>query len=336
MKEALAFRHEFYESAEDSQIREDLISYLGEYRFKVPEFNYRLGLKEGKIVDPNTGESMLYKAKKAVERRMQDGLNYSREEADFEGLLSLEKQLKVNSDRTIVWFSPQGREEEGYGDYGFAYVGKKIGNSLEMTAIRLEKPTLRDFNKASGALWEQIGYQKAEEFIKDPRVIDVPRNMVKEFIIGNFQIGDTKLVDVFRASLGKLHAVIGDYIKIVRTGTDVQKEKALNAVENLAIELKEKFPEFVRINLSQMMGMEKYITKPNQEAGSCGVSSASNNLVSFRSGLFESKLSSSNRSWEFNEEGPCRLCGADVPCGPCKICKNCNDEIDREEMQIAA
>lgn len=334
MKEALAFRHEFYESSGTSQIREDLISYLGEYRFKVPEFNYRLGLKNGIIVDPNTDESMRHKAKKAIERRIRDGVNYSREEADFEGILSLEKQLEINPQGTIVWFSPQGRKEEGYGDYGFAYIGRKKGNFLEMTAIRLEKPTLRDFNKVSGALWGQIGYQDAEEFIRDPKVLDIPAQKIKEFIIGNFQIGDRKLLDIFRISLGKLNSVIEDYIKIVKTGTKEQQDKALNAVENLAIELKEKFPESVKLNLSQMMLLEEYVTKPKQEAGSCGISSMSNNLVFARSGLFES--SSSGGKWEFNEEGPCRICGKDVPCGPCKICEKCNDEIDEEGIAVAA
>lgn len=35
-----------------------------------------------------------------------------------------------------------------------------------------------------------------------------------------------------------------------------------------------------------------------------------------------------NREFDFDEAGPCRLCGKDVPCGPCKICETCNDEID--------
>jgi hypothetical protein len=64
--------------------------------------------------------------------------------------------------------------EDGYGDYGFGYVGKLNGSVLEMTAIRLEDPQINDFNKATNALWENE-YKTAEDFLETPKVINIEK-----------------------------------------------------------------------------------------------------------------------------------------------------------------
>lgn len=35
--------------------------------------------------------------------------------------------------------------------------------------------------------------------------------------------------------------------------------------------------------------------------------------------------------YEFDQDGPCKTCGADVKCGPCGICRSCDVEIRRKE-----
>ena len=53
-EQALAFRPEFYERATEGQIRDDVVSFLAEYRFEVPDFEYKMGIADSKLVDPNS------------------------------------------------------------------------------------------------------------------------------------------------------------------------------------------------------------------------------------------------------------------------------------------
>ena len=45
----------------------------------------------------------------------------------------------------------------------------------------------------------------------------------------------------------------------------------------------------------------------------------------------------SGESWDgnYDEEGPCRLCGRDVPCGPCKVCEVCTEEDNAKRKLMA-
>ena len=221
----LAFNHEFYEGASEQQIKDDIVSYLGEYRFEVPEFGYTMGLREGRLTDPNSGELMTSKAKKAIDTRRSEGLGTQREEAELEGLIVLEKRIKENPKGTIVWFSPPGKEEDGYGPYGFSYRGEVKDNVVEMSAIRVENPTIEDFNRASKALWGEE-YEKAEDFLRSPKVLDIDKDRVKDFIIGNFEIGGEEKKTVFNKALSRLRGAISEYAYIVKNGTSAQRRKA--------------------------------------------------------------------------------------------------------------
>lgn len=95
-QKALAFTPEFYEKSPRQQITDDLTSYLGEYRFNVPEFKYKIGINNGRLVDPNTGEDMEDKAQKSIEEREKNGLGITREVAEKEGLASIVVQLNQN------------------------------------------------------------------------------------------------------------------------------------------------------------------------------------------------------------------------------------------------
>ncbi|MDO8621055.1 MAG: hypothetical protein Q7R31_02125 [Candidatus Levybacteria bacterium] len=315
-RQSLAFRHEFYEEAKEHQIRDDLVSYLGEYRFEVSEFNYRLGISNGILVDPNTGESMSLKAKRAIEFKRRRGLNTSREEAEFEGFINLEQGLSKKPFGVAVWLSPPGQKAEGCGDYGFAFVGKRNGNELEMTAIRLENPTINDFNKAANALWGEKGYEKVEDLLRQPMVIDISLDKVKEFIHGNFEIKDEQSKTIFGKALDKLSGIIDEVALIIKTGTSEQKQKAFHTLENLAIELKERLGALFKENvifmsdyriskLATFMGIDRYTNKPKLVAGSCGSTSDRNSLNS--SNVF-SKYSSLNGLLSLSEDNEWFTC----------------------------
>jgi len=325
---ATAFRQEFYEPPTVSQqIVDDVTSYLGEYRFEVPEFEYRLGIEKGRIVDPNTGDLMTSKAAKAIEIRRKDGLKTSREEAELEGLIKIEDQLKDNPFGSVIWFSPPGPPDEGYGQYGFGYVGKRKGNLLEMTAIRLEVPEMIDFNRATRALWEEEGYQSPEELLSSPKVLNIDAAGVREFIHGVFEIKESDGNDIFRRALEKMRGVIVAFAGIQDRE---ERQKALYVLENLAIELKARYQrgedniaymaEYRSYNLVAFMAREDYTTRPPVVAGSCGASGRVESNDIFKNiGLFGNSLSISNEEWftcpkcHYKADGPvgdtCPGCG---------------------------
>ncbi|MEK7551356.1 MAG: hypothetical protein AAB532_02050 [Patescibacteria group bacterium] len=347
--EAQAFRHEFYQGATRRQIEDDVVSYIAEYRLEVAEFNYTLDVVDGVLVDPASGDSMIDKARKAIEVRNQDGLSSSRERAELEGLVSLTDQIRENPNGTVVWFSPQGAEEDGYGKYGFAYVGKRNGNVLQMTAIRVDDPKIADFNTAKDALFGGEEFLVAEDFLRSPKVIDVEPDRVKEFIHGNFEIKNKEGGRVFDRIRGNLSSVINEYAQVALNGTEEEQHLALHVVENLAIELRQKYEsEYAKGNvvyltdyqlptLAQALLVKRYIAPPPKVRGSCGSSGKTESNDIFRSiKSVAKKGSTKQRDFEFNEAGPCRLCQRDVPCGPCFVCERCNDSIDASEQAVQA
>ena len=344
-REAQAFKHEFYKGATQRQIEDDVISYLAEYRFQVSEFNYILNIVDDDLVDPASGESMIAKAKKAIEEREKEGLNSSREKAELEGLISLRGQVKENPRGTVIWFSPPGKEEEGYGKYGFGYVGRRVGNVLEMTAIRVEDPQIADFNRAKDALWGGESFEEAEDFLRSPRVVNVDFDTAKEFIHGNFEIKDPNTKRIFEKVRRNLRGVISEYAQVAQEGDEEKNHLALHVVENLSIELRDKYErELQRGNiiflsdydiptLEAAMSLTRYLTPPPKVKGSCGSTGKVESNDIFRSIKSATKKNiSKQREFEFNEPGPCRLCGRDVLCGPCFVCERCNDSIDASEQ----
>jgi len=346
LKEVQAFSHEFYRAASDRQIRDDVVSYLGEYRFEVSEFDYELNLKDDKLIDPASGESMVEKASRAVKLRRKDGLNISREVAEVKGLLSLEEQLKANPKGCVVWFSPPGAFEEGYGKYGFGYTGKVTDDKLKMTAIRLEDPQMRDFNKASLALWGVSDYRCAEELLETPRVLNLDKSKIKDFIYGNFEIKDQESKGIFEKAKKDLEGVISEFTIVARKGTSQEQHAALHVIENLSLELKNKYRQRLESEtiflsdykiptLAIAVNMQKYTAVPEGVKGSCGISTKTESNDVFRSikTSADKTLTIINaRDFEFDQPGPCRICEKDVPCGPCKICESCNDKIDLKEL----
>lgn len=309
-RESKAFRPEFYEQAGKQQVIDDLTSFFGEYIFKVPEFDYRIKIGQGRLLDPNTGEDMEEKAQKAIEDREKNHLATSREIAEKEGLNAIRNQLTQNPNGTVVWFSPPGSQEDGYGKHGFGFVGKINGEMLEMTAIRLENPKLSNFNEASNALW-QGSYESAEDFLRSPKVVDIAPSIVKEFIYGNFEIRDTKAKDIFIRSIYKLRAAIDNAAGVIQKGTQKNKTLAINVLANMAEELNNRlnmsydrnavfFADYKEVNFYDAMQMTRYAKTPPPVAGSCGMSGKieSVNILGKLVGSMENSLyNKTNQEW---------------------------------------
>ena len=328
----LAFRHEFYETAGRVQIKDDVVSYLGEYRFEVSEFEYKLGIINDKLVDPNSLEPMTLKARKAIETRKKNNLRVLREEAELEGLAVLETRIKENPTGTVVWFSPPGSKDDGYGKYGFAYTGKKEGDILKMTAIRLEDPSISDFNLIANSMWGEKGEKTVEDFLKNPQVLDIPEIAAKDFINGVFEIKSEESKAIFQKALDKMDKVINDSTFILRNGTLEERQRAMSVLENMAIELKVRFStsqnenvvffsDYKVINIYDAMKMQRYIAAPPPVAGSCGMSGKieSSNVLGKLTGSENNLYNKSNKEWftcpkcEYKAGGPvgnkCPGCG---------------------------
>ncbi|HYM65060.1 MAG TPA: hypothetical protein VES68_01055 [Candidatus Sulfotelmatobacter sp.] len=328
----LAFRHEFYNGAETAQIKDDIISYLGEYRFEVPDHEYKMGFSEGQLVDPNTNESMVSKAQKAVELRRALDLGTTREEAEVEGLVSLQTQFLENPTGTAIWFSPPGKEEDGYGDYGFAYTGKKEGDKIRMSAIRLESPSIGDFNLIAKSVWNQKEEMSAEGFLKTPKVLDIPEDRVREYVYGVFEVKPEEEKTIFQKALEKMDGAINDSTVILKYGTPEQKKKAIVVLENMSIELKSRLSEseeygvvfqeeYNPISLTEAMQTPKYVAEPPLVKGSCGMTGKieSSNFLGKLLSPMDSNLNKSNQEWftcpkcSYKADGPvgnrCPGCG---------------------------
>ena len=174
--ESDAFRIEYSKNILDQVVFDDVISYLGEYRFNLAKYSYSFKFKDGKLRDPNRNDSMQELSQRAINTKSKEGKSSVRERAELKGFQSLDEQLRyAKTDSTIIWVSPPGPKNEGYGDYGFVYFGKVESNNLEeknikMTAIRVEKPNIEQFNRALRMLGGKKEYARAEEFLANPDI----------------------------------------------------------------------------------------------------------------------------------------------------------------------
>lgn len=301
-----AFTIEYNQDVNPQSLYKDVESYLGEYRFLLTCYNYQLLCRNSnnvsdnywQILDPYDKIPMTKKAQKAIGKRQSQGKNISREQADLQGVLSLEQQINfVQNDDTIIWISPPGQEDEGYGDYGFFYVGKITPEQINpterniiITAIRIEKPTINQCNQILSRLkGKEIKYTKAEEFIANPLIISkinlaVIQNTLSSIFI--FSPGEGKQ-QIFNQAIETLKPIIHQFIKLVQEGKPKEiLQKAFYALENYAIQLKTNFDTnhwlkstTFKENIPFDTLINKYgYSKPPPVSGSCG---STNNSFSF-------------------------------------------------------
>lgn len=244
----------------------DVVSYLGEYRFKIPQYDYQFlyakdnltsksdVLETYHLLDPVDNQPMAIKAERAICKKKEQWKNHSREIADQKGILSLECQIaKTQNDNLIVWASPPGPAEDGYGDYGFIYIGeifKPINSNdknIKMTAFRIEKPTIDQYNQTLSILTNQkIKYSKAEEFIANPMIIPpINRQEIQNVLTSVFNFSaDQNQEIIFRKVIKTLKPYIEEFAGQIQQGKPINElRKTFNALQNYAIKLKEIFAE---------------------------------------------------------------------------------------------
>jgi hypothetical protein len=343
------FRLEYGKHTPDQAAINDIVSFLGEYYFHIPKYSYELEFSGGEIKDPLKEESMLNIAEKAIYEKIVKNSTYSRELAEKHGIQSLNNQLsEAQNGDTIFWTSPPGPKEEGYGDYGFVFMGNvhqtSTGKDIQMTAIHIDNPTLEQFNQANYLFTgEKIGYETAEEFIANPRVIKeyFDEGYIDALLGKTFSFKSNKEEqEKFNIIMQKMSPLYPEFVQLAKDSHKPKSEKiqALYSIINYALQLKKEYDrpfiggertvvDFKPIpNLAVIAG--RYGYEPPKVAGSCPNSSndsslTSSNLLSRNS--FINKLSGEDEmDYEFDQDGPCKKCFADTKCGPCGICKACD------------
>lgn len=299
--ENTAFNLEYKRPVNENSLRDDIVSYLGEYRFKVPTYEYELFYSQGEdgvfaLRDRYDGDSMTNKAERAITRKEDSWKQSRRERAELSGLQTLDSQLEqANDGDLVIWASPPGLKEEYYGDYGFIYVGTimKMGNfekRLSMTAFRIEDdPSIEKFNfyltLMSGL---QTNFKLDTDFLSNPIVIKSPLIGAKKslFDVFNFE-ANSNIQQKFLETIETLSPFINDLIRLTHEGATIDERKqALNVLENLTAGMYKSINnDFSGIKsviqtLDTSAAKIRFGHKPEIVAGSCGASGSSNNILS--------------------------------------------------------
>lgn len=291
IRENAAFNPEYTPDRFDAELQDEIISYLGEYRFQLKKFDYDLvyGTREdgAHIRDPHRKEAMLTKASRSIAERKKHGLPTHREEAEKAGLERLDQLLSTTSvGDTILWGSPPGPKEEGYGGYGFIYAGEVVsashtGKQIKMMAFRVEHPTISQYNSVFTFLTRTpYSFSNVDEFLAYPVVksFGIEKQFVERVLAGMFVMRKDSQ-DIFRWAMQILDPLIGEFIAMRNYSSREEKLKALHTLENYSLELKNRYDgasqeQFLYLDkilpvplnlLSKAYGYE-----PPRVVGSCG------------------------------------------------------------------
>lgn len=270
-----AFRIEYSPQVNERVLRKDVESYLGEYLFKLSQDTYHLMYSGGQLMAPYDNESMIEKGMRAVQSRKNEGRNTSREEAELKGLFLLEKQLEnARMGHAVLWASPPGPKEEGYGDYGLIFMGQvqETGEGdkkrINMTTYRVEKPKLGQFNEFIEALTGNSPYfETPEEFLASPQVIEVGNKAVAELMLNRiFRFTNDKMRETsYIKTLHKLSPHIDRFTSMIRAGESKdQLIEIFNSIQNYALDQTASYD----ISFEDMRKTYNY--EPPKVAGSCG------------------------------------------------------------------
>lgn len=359
----------------DAEVHEHIVSYLAEYRLRVQKYPYELIFSskpnEGfKIRDRFREEAMSAKANRSITDRNAKGKSIEREVAELAGIGNLDSQLATaQHNDTIFWFSPPGRKKDGYGDYEFLYAGQVDKTNSEdariyMTAIRIENPLIDQSNSALSALTNKyIKYTRAEDFLANPHVVRGGNlENVDEILYRNFSF-EVNEVDarINKRVIQDMTPMIDEFIAGRKIGSTEDKKQAFHALENYALELKERYTREETSTKENIIYENQYPSyrylvdilseyghRPPIATGSCGSTyndeaSSSNIFASgYRDmvGAIFGGLNNKEESYSFDNWGKCigETCGGQYAMrGPCKLCRTCDSAIRAQNsLKLAA
>lgn len=289
--DATAFIIEYDRNVLDRVIHDELKSYLAEYRFKLPQYRYDLEYFDSHLRDPYTHEPMIKKAERAIELRRGSGKNISREIAEYQGIEYLDDVLQNTraENHHIIWASPPGRPEDGYGNYGFIYVGEidNRGDSqkhISMTAYRIEESSVGAYNEImSRIVNDDLHFNNPEEFLAHPILFDGSQINLNGII--QTRTIDSKINNKqFELIMGTIDPLIKQFIYEVNLGSPKERLRQLfYTIEHLVIQLQQDSSNLYSISKILHTDREFYVQqlgnfRPPIVGGSCGSSGGDDSI----------------------------------------------------------
>lgn len=335
---------------DERALRDDIFSYLAEYRLHVGRFDYGFIFVEDqngmRLLDSRIGESMQEKTKKAILQKRAEGGNSTREEADDFGLNETIRNIsKANVGDGTWWASLPGQD---FGAYAFIYVGEivrsievrdeitdeviKIKN-VEMSALRVEDPDILEFRREYQELTGQNFIARTpEDLLRRPvLILGRGKDQLETSVREQFRVsgGDDEREWIERCRI-EFDRLSDDFVELVRSGAPAEQRIAvIHTMEKHADRFRKEHQKGETVLLfayePSLADLQYYYkdTALEHASGSCPMNNKSSNI-------FESKLESLNKSlfgekYEF-QEGKCVGCGADpAMIGPCGLCKPCDN-----------
>lgn len=347
--DSAAFRTEYLKSVPDQAIRDELRSYLAEYRFQLPQYKYDLIYFDDHLRDTYTNETMVEKAERSITLRRSNWKNVLRESAEYRGIQYLDSVLRdaTLGDR-IIWASPPGSKQEGYGNYGFVFSGviDDISNNkkhISMTAFRVEESSVASYNKAVSTIFGQpILHDTPEEFLAQPFIshtIQVEPEIALNNMLASKKIDDKQ----FELAMGVIEPLMNQFIVESKSGASKDRLKQLfYTIEHLAIKLNKStdFTELYSLSNSLHQNFEGIVQKhgmfkPFIVGGSCGSSGEESTLDNLLNRNIMNKLTNNILATilDENEGFECPRCHYKTKEPVGNQCPNANCKLTKEEAE---
>lgn len=270
-----------------------------------------------------------------------------RQGAVLEGFKKIEDGLPKKG--LFVWVSTDG--DAGIHDIRYRYHQIYLGNvdkdSIQTSALKsdIEKSILSEWLTEVSKGKTILPDLSPRSFITSPVVLESEENGIQSSLRILKEVLARHNTDRFYKNIS-----VDEVIMRMEPERARQGEK----VHQLAHELLPYFEMHGQDpkSLTQILGGRLYNLYNNYRdsrgnitlAGCGGGTKCVNELFTegktFGSGIFSTgfrmpELGTKMRNFEFNEKGPCKLCGSEAPCGPVGICEKCNDKIDSGELVLS-
>lgn len=342
------------------QAERDLRGFGREYLNQGTVFPFEYEIVDGELID-----------RKYAGRRMEDTVDErEREGAVKEGVLKIkEHMLKAEDGEAAIIVSPPGWTGLTMDNGGRIVYEDTMVFFIQKEGDKVVGTTLRtDFNLSQARLL--IKGLTGQELPVSATVVDCVRAIAFTGSQECQPNSPEELVDVLekmsssrfahkdktwagmRVDIGRrqelyefderTNEILADFKNYVVYGnhSELELQKALSATlmrlsKYMMFESKEKkVYSNGEIHVSAKMRPMTYgqiVEEVQNLPGCAGGGSSSTSVTSI---VERSAVKIDDENWDgetFDKPGPCRLCGMDVLCGPCKVCRTCNEEINEQD-----
>ena len=309
-----AFRLEQAHTLDNQSLLNNIVSYLGEYRFQVQEYTieqtyYKDSDGVGRLHDIK-GDAMFEIGRRAIEEKIMQGDATYKESADLLGMQQLDVLMASTKDGDTLLYASPVDPKAGF-PYGFLYVGHVSSTSdeqkkLSLSSIRIDQASLPEYAQALSQIsGQEVQYTTPNEFIVNPILVPhtIPTIDIYSVLKNVCHVEyKPQEAEEFQQLIVMLLPAINGFIQLVQTEVSADvKEKGLHTLENYALKTREEFTRvknkkeitvfsreahiYVDENIHFAQLMQRFSYEPPAVSGSCGSSSTkkSANMFGFGS-----------------------------------------------------